>query len=689
MTRIGPIGCACTAAIVAGPVHAEPSPETGSETIVIEGTAPDTGARDRRRALDDAPFVTILHPDDHAANASVADAIATSAGATRRALGGLGAFASISVRGAAPGHTAVLVDGVPLARLAQVTVDLGRFAIDSFGEVDLYRGAVPVELGGAGVGGAVNLVTRLGRGEHGERVRASIGAGSYGARHARLHYGDDHGSVLSSTTIGYQGATGNYPFFTDNGTPLDRRDDATLVRANNDFDQLDAATRAGDPDGRWVTGARALWKRQGLPGSIAQPAGVADMATLDLIADGRGDVDVGAIRARQLGYVVVERQVLRDPMAELGLGTQDRGYLTVAGGASSIWTRAFAGGRVRGTSGVELRGERFRDADRDGARADLVGTRAGGAGAVAVDLDLTPAVTFTPAVRVDLVRTAPTPMTEGPDAFADVSPRWDAVPSPRLTARAGLAEDLVVKASAGWYVRLPTLLELFGDRGMIVGSPDLRPERGPTMDLGVVWAPAEARGPLDRLLVEAAVFGSRPTDTIALISTAGFVARAENIGSTRSYGGELVGSLRIARTVAVTTAYTRLVSEQRAIDPNLDGKALPRAPGHQLFARADVSHRVYGHLVGAWLDAAAQSASFLDRANFQRVPGRVLVGTGVRAEVGRGVGVTLAVDNLADTRVIELPAERAIDSPTPTPLTDVAGFPLPGRTFYLTLDWTY
>ena len=114
------------------------------ETIIIIDKAPGQAARDRDRALGDAPFVTVLHPDDQPAAASVADAVGTAVGAHARSLGGLGAYASVSVRGAAPGHTAVLVDGVPLARIASVTADLGRFALDAFGEVDLYRGAVPV-----------------------------------------------------------------------------------------------------------------------------------------------------------------------------------------------------------------------------------------------------------------------------------------------------------------------------------------------------------------------------------------------------------------------------------------------------------------------------------------------------------------------------------------------------------------
>lgn len=657
------------------------------ETIEIEGRVPDQADRDRARALDDSPFVTVLHADEHAATASVADAVATSAGVTKRTLGGLGAFASISVRGASPGHTAVLIDGVPLAKLAQVTVDLGRFAIDSFGEVELYRGTVPIELGGAGVGGAVNLVTKLGRGPQGERFRASLGGGSFGARHVRLHYGDDHGSVLSAFSAGYQGATGDFSFFTDNGTPLNRTDDTTLTRANNQFDQLDLGARIGEQDGKWATGLRLLAKTQGLPGSIAQPADAAEMSTVDAIADGRFDASVGSARARQLGYLLVEKQALRDRVGELGLGSNDRRYTTMAGGASTIWSRLF--GTVRGTAGVELRGERFVDADDQGTRSALSGSRTGGAASAALDITLAPALVVTPAVRVDVVRTNPTPLVVGPDAFMPTPARWDTVPSPRLTARAGITDDIAVKTSAGWYVRLPTLLELFGDRGFILGSPDLDPERGPMLDAGLVWAPAESIHVLDRVLVEVVAFGSRARDTIALISTAGFVARAENVGATQAYGAELVAAGRLWKKLSLALSYTRLVTEQRTIDPSFAGRTVPRTPGHQLHARVDYAQQLRGHLAGVWLDVAAQSTSFLDRANFARVPGRALLGAGVRVEVLDHLGVTLAVDNLGDTRVVEIPPQRAIDVPLPMPLSDVAGFPLPGRSFYLSLDYRH
>ena len=664
-----------------------------TETIIIVDHAPGEAARDRDRALGDAPFVTVLHPDDHPAAASVADAVATAVGAHTRSLGGLGAYASVTVRGAAPGHTAILIDGVPLARIAAVTTDLGRFALDAFGEVDLYRGAVPVELGGAGVGGALNLVTRLGPGEHGERLAASLGVGSFGARHARLHYGDTYGSVQSSTTLGYQGATGDYSYYDDNSTPLNPSDDTYRVRRNNGFDAVDGATRWGTVDRSVAGGVRVAYKHQGLPGSVANPALAAQLATTNVIGDGSFDAKVGGATARQLAYALVERQHLDDPNGELGLGGAQREFLTLAGGASSTWKLAL--GPHRGQLGGELRGERFGDRDRTGMQPALVGTRLAAAVTGAADLVIDPPaarIVVTPAVRLDVVRTAPTPVTSGPAALVPVAPRRDVIPSPRLTARFAATDDITLKGSAGWYARLPTLTEVFGDRGYILGTPDLRPERGPSGDLGAVWAPAKPIGAVDRIFVEADAFGHRAHDTIAYITSAGFVSRAANIGDTQAYGAELVASARYAQVLSVTASYTRLVTEQLAGDPSVNGKPVPREPGHAFNARAEVAHRVLDHQAAMWLETTWQATSFLDPANLGRVPARLLIGAGARVEIAGGLSLALSAANLADLRVTHVPLDPP-PSPqlteAPTALTDVAGFPLPGRSFYLSLDWTH
>src|SRR5262249_47213237 len=87
------------------------------ETIVVHGdlVSSSEDARDRRHALGQAAFVTRIHVDAHAGEAAtLTGVLGASAGLHVQSLGGLGAFASISVRGASSGQTTVLIDGVPL-----------------------------------------------------------------------------------------------------------------------------------------------------------------------------------------------------------------------------------------------------------------------------------------------------------------------------------------------------------------------------------------------------------------------------------------------------------------------------------------------------------------------------------------------------------------------------------------------
>ena len=692
MNRLLDTSCAFFVLATAGAVARADGDEppvvtTGDETIYIVAPPADEAAKDRDRALGEAPFVTVLHPGDHAATASVADSVATSAGAIAASLGGLGAYQSISVRGAAPGHTAVLVDGVPLAKLAAVTTDLGRFPAGAFGEVRFYRGAVPVELGGAGVGGAVDLVTKLGRGEHGERWTGSAGFGSYGARHVRARYGDTHldGRAESSTTLSYQGATGDYTYFDDNGTLLNKADDGYKTRANNGFDQLDASTRVATTPQVIGAGLRLAYKRQGLPGSTAQPAMTAKLSTFDGILDANGETRTDTWTGKSQGFMLLELQKLRDRDGELGLGRAERSYTTFSLGVSTAWRRPVGDHQL--VLGGELRADAFSDHDDASGMDAVSGTRAGGAVMAGIDLHLAPQLVVTPAVRFDALNSQPTPLSVGPTAGMDIPSRWDVVPSPRITALFAVTQDLAIKGSTGLYARLPTLLEVFGNRGFIIGTPDLKAEHGPASDVGLVWAPARAvgGGDVDRVLVQADVFANRAHDTIAFVTYAGYVTRAANIGDTEAYGAELIASMRLARTLSLTASYTRMDTAQMSADVNLDGKPVPRRPRHVAYGRADIERRLMNRTVAVWVDGSYQSESFLDPASLGVTPHRLLIGTGARVELVKGLGLALTVQNVADVRIAYL----ALDRHTPTPLTDVAGFPLPGRSFYVSVDFTH
>ena len=129
--------------------------------------------RARRRAP--TAFVTTLSTHREArAVGSLAEALVEAAGVRVTQYGGMGAFSTMSLRGAPPGHVTVLLDGVPLTSAASGVVDLADVPAASVEAIELYRGAAPVSFASPTPGGLVNLVTR---GDHDVRsVRVAGGS---------------------------------------------------------------------------------------------------------------------------------------------------------------------------------------------------------------------------------------------------------------------------------------------------------------------------------------------------------------------------------------------------------------------------------------------------------------------------------------------------------------------------------
>lgn len=687
-----------------------PSREVGRETIVIHGTAPTRGgvrdldgagraARDRHRALGDTPLVTVLHPDEHLGEEpGLVSVLGGAVGTAVRSLGGLGAFASISVRGAASGHTAILVDGVPLARVGTVSADLGRFDLGAYDQIDLYRGAVPLDVAGAGVGGALALSTALGPTAQGDALVLSAGTGSFAARHLRGRWGGllRDGDLAAVVLAGYRGARGDFRYFDDGGTSLDPSDDGTRVRTNNGFDEADLAARigtTGTPARHGVLGVRVTGKTQGVPGPATTSAAAATLTTWAGLVDGELGLPLSeTVAARVRSYLSLETQRYADPDDEIGVGTQDRRYDLGTFALSAAWD-VVAGARRQHRFGAAVDGsaEVYRDHDLVGDRGVQQGDRLsagvalGGALAFADDR-----VVLEPGLRFDAVRTAAPADAIAPATAMPPTPRWDLPASPRLGARAMVRDDVTVKASAGLYARLPTAMELFGDRGFIVGSPDLRAEGGPAIEAGAVWAPAAPRGPVDRILVEAAGFASWPHDTIALVAVGGSVARPINVGDAELRGVEASATARLARRLTVAGNYTLLHTAQHSAEPSFDGKALPRQPAHAASVRADLALRLGDHLVAPWAELEWQAASYLDQAQLRQVPGRTIAALGARVELSPQLLLGVDVRNLTDARVAQLPLARPPRpdlTSVPMAVADVAGYPLPGRALYLSITY--
>lgn len=638
-------------------------------------------------------FQTVVEVADYEGQtSSVAEVLANSVGVNVRSLGGLGGFASISIRGASASHTALFVDGVPVSRLSLAGQDLGAFELSSFSKLEVYRGAVPIELGSAAMGGAVNLRTRLGPDPSGDIAQVSTGFGSFGARHLRARLHDRAGKFVYHIGLGYRTARGDYEYFNDNGTLLLPDDDTTVTRQNNGFQQFHGLAR-----GRYEwqrakleLGSRTGMKAQGIPGVGSVQSDETSLSSVSQMFDAQFELSPRNqnVELGSSAFVRLERQVYQDTMGEVGLGNQHNQYQTISAGGTARLTSTVAEGHQL-ASGLDASVDSFAATDllNDGEAPQ--GRRWNAGAAIRDDIAVTDSLYLAPALRVDYQRTNPgrdwSPIVATPDELAI---RSEFFLSPRLssTLRQG---SLDYKASAGRYFRAPTLTELFGDRGFIVGNPTLESETGIMGDLGVVFSPEHGLGVVDQPYLQAAVFLAQQESAIVLMPSAGRAALAQNLGDATLFGLEAAVAFRLWQRLRVAANYTYVDSRQQSPLASYDGKRLPLRPRNELYGRVEYESKVWSQPLGLWLDLAFTSGNFLDAANQSEVPSRMLLGAGLKAHLGEHLLAGFEVKNLTNKRVESItlrPPPRPDLAQVPRAVSDFLGYPLPGRAFYATVS---
>lgn len=615
---------------------------------------------DARRGLPTA-FVTDLRANaSNRAIESMAELLASSASVRIVQYGGLGAFSTVSLRGAPPGQVAVYLDGAPLTSAAHGTVDISDLPSGMVERIEVYRGMSPLGLGAATPGGAVNLVT-----SDAARVRTlRVAGGSFGTSELRGTFAESRGPFALFAHTGYQGSAGDFRYFDDNGTPQNLTDDSTSTRRNARFDALASLARLAwtpRPGVRLSLLGDLFHKAQGMPGLGATPAlnprlsfqrqrlawesQLAPYASLPGLAL-RADLQR-------------ERSRFRDTDGELGLGRQQTDERFGHGGGSAEWLTPARWTRVIASAGGAYREERAEpSAITQGLPVPPQSQRI--ARSAFVTLRVLPfgdVLTLHAGRRWDRQEDHLRSSGVGGGITArDVVRELD---SPQIGARLVLPRGLELRANWARSGRAPDFLELFGNQGSVLGNAALQPERGESWDAGGAWIGAwrELRVGVEwsrhHALLEQLILFQRNSQSSV---------RALNAGAATLTGEE--ASLR-ASWRAVTFSASRSWLSALETGPGLyHGRRLPQRSGQQGAVRLDVTR-------GRWrasADLQYLSDDFEDRINFRRVPARTLLGASISSRIGPA-RLTLEGKNLAD-RVVE----------------DVGGFPLPGRSLFASLE---
>lgn len=298
------------------------SPAAGSDSSVAStdsvATSPAQAPREARlqggeivggRRHDVSP-ARVFARQEIERSSSLVDMLAREPGVVGRKAGGLGHYATLSLRGSSSEQVEVWMDGVPLGGSAGSSVDLGPVALDGLERVELRQAGQTGSFGAP----RVDLVSRRGW----ARTGGSLRMGSFGEKALAAWWGDASGRATLTGWL--ESADNDYPFPWDNGTAYNTTDDRTVRLANNDYrgrglalglrptESVDASVRVRDAR-RGVS----------LPG-LEDPRGRLEDASIQASGRWRG---TGAVAPSAEVSGLWSRSTWEDPGSTLGWQVQE------------------------------------------------------------------------------------------------------------------------------------------------------------------------------------------------------------------------------------------------------------------------------------------------------------------------------------------------------------------------------
>ncbi len=549
-------------------------------------------------------------------------------GALVNSAGGLGQSESISLRGAASTGVLVLLDGIPLNGVSDIT-DLSLVPLSILERAEVLRGSVSARYGPLATGGVVNLVTRSAGDAPG--AFADVSGGSFGSWRASV---GETGPALGGSglfVLHWAHSVGNFTYLYD---PLLGESPSTgepLVRMNNQ-----STSGGGLLKGAWAVSGWTLDAllegnvlSRGLAGTEDNPTPSAEQASTRVLASMQGEHTF----SNGLGLLLrLDARRTTDDFSGAGFNPSQSNRLFQVGSTGDV-SIALGAHALDATATLGVAS---------------VSAQAGSPTWVLSSLALqdewllfTGRMSLVPAVRVD--QTGP---------FAAVSPK--------LGASWALPLGFSLRANVGYGFRPPSFSELYLPTGTLGINPNLQPERSFSVDGAVLYTQSWGFLSVDG-------FWTRYQDLILYEYYPPFFARPENVSAADAWGLESEAHLRPWPWLEASGAYTlQWTKDVRDVAPYF-GRGLPYRPRQLGSGRLAVGPT----WLLAHLDVEGRSMVTVNRTGSLSLPGHVFVGAGLDVVVwNRGPRLTASVQvkNLFDVQG-----------------QDLDGYPLPGRAAFVTL----
>ena len=621
--------------------------ETTDDSILIEedSTVIDNLGSHTHKKID----------ENVAKNADLGDILQQIPSTFIRRLGGLGAFSTVSIRGSSARQSTMYIEGIPLNPEGISAINLSELPLHAFQQIDVYRSQPPLSFQSGSIGGAINLITQK---KKGAGLIGSVG--SLGTQRIR-------GFIARPNTLFFADgfhSLANYRFFDNNSTIFNNEDDQYKDRRNND--KWQGNTLLMHQKKKWSILHNSMFREEGLPGSIDMTTQNVRMKTQNHLSSIKWH-NSGAPFEQQVSiWHLFRKETLDDRNAEIyGAEVWNQwSFQNIGFKGFFQWNNQNA---WLPSIGITLR--------RDSAdQLNLLNNNPSSferyVGIVQIGKKrffLNKSLLITGASQGYFL------LNQSQDSWL---PKW------AITGRASLqytSNSWTIWSAIQNGFRPPDLTELFGNRGMQQGNPDLLPEYAITLDSGLSWT-------LYDLQIQSAYFTRHAKDDIIMVQNAQKQSIPINFSSTQIQGIELALLWNPQEWLNWNISGTYTHSENKSTLESLAGNQLPNVPKWMVQNHLTLHNKSMSFTYNTFFVAGNP----WDATNVYWSPQRFIHNANLHIRPPNPwPTLSLEMRNIANNITEQVP----IDPLQPNlgirtqAVSDFMGYPIAGRVWLCTLSW--
>lgn len=582
--------------------------------------------------------------------------------------GGLGSFSSVSLRAASSEQVFIFLDGILLNDSVSGYVDLSLIPVNQIQRIEVFRGATPVELGSASMGGAINIITHEGSDEHSQ---LGVAVNNHSLRSANLHWSSSNNKNHYRLVAEVIDNQNNYPIINDNGTIYVNSDNREEDRNNAELEQtslLYTWKNLLDNKSVVINSFRYFDKNQNLPNFNNSPDTIAALDTQLLQANTRLAIDDMLTPGDQTSlefYLRHKEEKYDDRLSQIGVR---QNHLLQQ--FQSYGFKAFYKNKISTITEFRFVLDSTKE---DSASKDLLGelsnvkhhrltttANIGIKNLFSNGRRVFDAILSFESIKDQLddaydVFSNPVPAQNRDYDFSDL----------RLGYFQYFSDNTQLKINLGQYHRAPYLYELYGDRGFFHGNEDLKAEESINFDAGIEYL-HDSNSILNGSKLYLGYFQNDSENLIIREYNAQGVGVPDNVEDAQIRGIE-------STFIWPVNKYHRLQLNITLTDTiifNNDGNESNKIPGQ--FAESYLL--AYQFNRSSWfyqIEYSVKQSMYYDRENLLKASDRETVNTAVK-KTYKEHKFELSIENIFDNRY-----------------QDYHGYPKPGRTIFAGYTYTF